>query len=288
MAWNSPNNNPPNSTNQTIKGFITTSTGVADASKVPITNSSGTLDTSLLPFKKGDTITPGDRPLISGLASYLTAYFNISNLGVSGTNASKVAKSTTFGPNNEIIGTLPDVTSGQNWPTIPDSGWTQCASFTDTAGDDISTSWAYSCDGYKYLKFQCTINGTYGGTAGTIYSYLVEVFPYISNLFSGNNSVILPKSGGILNNQASYDYYYNSNINPTYSFGWEGFKFQSTSVVSVLNLTASGCWGCSGTPGYGIVFAVNPASTGDEGGMCHLISQAGGSTGDSYRIFGKN
>ncbi len=285
-SWNPPTASPPSFAGQML--FITTSTGAGDAGKVPKTDTSGKLDSSILPFKKGDTLAPSDRSLISGLTGYNNNYFNIANLGISGATSSKVAKGITFGPNNEITGSLPDVTSGQNWPTIPDSGWTQCASFTDTAGDDISITWGNTCDGYKYYKFQCTLNGTYGGTAGTTYSYIVENFLYISNLFSGNNSVILPKSGGILNNQVGYDYYYSSGINPTYSFGWEGYRFIPTSAMSVLTLASSGCWGCSGTPGYGLVFAVNPSSTGDEGGMCHLISQAGGSTGDSYLIYGKN
>ncbi|MBI2463168.1 MAG: hypothetical protein HYV65_02970 [Candidatus Spechtbacteria bacterium] len=58
-----------------------------------------------LPFNQGDLIAPGDRPLISGLASYLTSYFNIANLGISGTTASNVRQGVTFGPGNSIVGT---------------------------------------------------------------------------------------------------------------------------------------------------------------------------------------
>ncbi|HZX49788.1 MAG TPA: hypothetical protein VFE94_01390 [Candidatus Paceibacterota bacterium] len=78
----------------------------ADGGSVLIFDSSvNKIDRGVLPFNQGDLIAPGDRPLISGLAGYLTNYFSIANLGISGTSASNVVNGVSFGPGNSIAGT---------------------------------------------------------------------------------------------------------------------------------------------------------------------------------------
>ena len=59
-------------------------------------DSSGKIPIEQLPFHKGDVVSPANRPLISGQAAYDEYYFDITNLGITGVSASKVAVGTTL------------------------------------------------------------------------------------------------------------------------------------------------------------------------------------------------
>lgn len=77
-----------------------------DSAPVATLDETGRVPLEQLPFHKGDLISPVDRLLISGLSSYDTDYFSISNLGISGTAASNVREGINFGPGNLVTGSL--------------------------------------------------------------------------------------------------------------------------------------------------------------------------------------
>lgn len=78
----------------------------SSGNKVATLDNTGKVPLSQLPFRKGDLISPADRPLINGLPEYQTEYFSISNLGISGTSASNVVEGVTFGPGKNMVGSL--------------------------------------------------------------------------------------------------------------------------------------------------------------------------------------
>jgi hypothetical protein len=102
--------------NVMISGFLqgsavtTISTGSADVSKVPILDTDGKLDESVIPFKRGALIPLLERSIVEGAvgtASYEGDYFNIGNLSISDTvinEADNVCSGILFGPDNGIIG----------------------------------------------------------------------------------------------------------------------------------------------------------------------------------------
>lgn len=92
-----------------VDGFDTNSGATAVPNTIPVTDSSGKIRREVLPFSQGDVLAPADRPLVSGLPSYSSAYFDISQLGVSGTSASAVVAGVRFGPRQELVGTAPSV-----------------------------------------------------------------------------------------------------------------------------------------------------------------------------------
>ena len=118
---------------------------------------------SVLPFKKGDLIAPGDRPLISGLGSYLTDYFNIANLGISGTSASNVKSGVSFGPGNSITGTA---STGQ--PLLPGADVVAAAGLRINGGSK-------KCYAFSFGK--CTGAGSVSHWRASSYSWLLPHDP---------------------------------------------------------------------------------------------------------------
>ena len=88
-----------------VGGNVDVAGNIADGGTTIYDSSINKIDPAVLPFNQGDLIAPGDRPLISGLGSYLTDYFNIGSLGISGNSASNVISGVSFGPGNSITGT---------------------------------------------------------------------------------------------------------------------------------------------------------------------------------------
>ena len=94
-----------NSGNLLVTGFLDVRGNIQDGGTVIYNTGTNKIEQAVLPFNQGDLIAPGDRPLISGLGSYFSSYFNIGNLGISGTSASNVRSGVAFGPGNAITGT---------------------------------------------------------------------------------------------------------------------------------------------------------------------------------------
>ena len=115
---------------------------IDSADNIIYNDSAKEIERERLPFEQGDITSDVDTN------TWDVGYYDVSNL-IPGS----VKTGVSYG-RNQIGVFAGDIAAGTRSPAISDTGWTLCASFINTAGDDIDRTWDDGCENVNATAYK--------------------------------------------------------------------------------------------------------------------------------------